>query len=190
MSWSWWYEDPRRVAIQNYIRIRHFVWNAKCWTATSLISVIFIKFFLRYHLFKKSNQKVNVSINLCSLLLQGVFNNGEFKSSRHPQSVFKTFKRLLQDVLKMSSKRLQDVLQRHLFSWIYFFDKIKNFIKNESLAQVFVFVKFSKFAGTPFLQNTTGQLLLIITASIKEKEELTNKTVNCDTKTKAYIPIV
>ena len=175
MSWSWWYEDPRRVAIQNYIRIRHFVWNAKCWTATSLISVIFIKVFLRYHLFKKSNQKVNVSINLCSLLLQ---------------SVFKTFKRLLQDVLKMSSKRLQDVLQRHLFSWIYFFDKIKNFIKNESLAQVFVFVKFSKFAGTPFLQNTTGQLLLIITASIKEKEELTNKTVNCDTKTKAYIPIV
>ena len=90
----------------------------------------------------------------------------------------------------MSSKRLQDVLQRHLFSWIYFFDKIKNFIKNESLAQVSAFVKFSKFAGTPFLQNTTRQLLLIITASIKEKGELTNKTVNCDTKTKAYIPIV
>ena len=42
---------------------------------------------------------------------------------------------------------------------------------------------------THFLQNTTGRLLLIIAASIALKEELTNETVNYDTKTKAYVLI-
>ena len=40
-----------------------------------------------------------------------------------------------------------------------------------------------------FLQNTTGRLLLIIAVSIVVKGELTNETVNYDTKTKAYVPI-
>ena len=45
-----------------------------------------------------------------------------------------------------------------------FFDKVKlsrskNFIKIESLEQVFA--KFEKFVGTPFSQSTTGRLLLI-----------------------------
>ena len=49
---------------------------------------------------------------------------------------------------------------------------------------------FAKFVRTPFLQNTTGQLLLIIAVTIVVKGELGNKTVNYDTKTKAYVPMV
>ena len=50
-------------------------------------------------------------------------------------------------------------------------------------------MKFAKFVGTPFLQNTSGRLLLIIAVSIVVKGELANETVNFDTKTKAYVPI-
>ena len=49
-------------------------------------------------------------------------------------------------------------------------------------------MKFAKFVGTPFLQNTTGRLLLIIAASVVVKRELANKTVNYDTKTKPFVP--
>ena len=47
---------------------------------------------------------------------------------------------------------------------------------------------FAKFVGTPFLQNTTGRLLLIMAVSIVMQGELENETVN-DTKTKAYLLI-
>ena len=50
-------------------------------------------------------------------------------------------------------------------------------------------MNFSKFVGTPFLKNSIGRLLLIIGISIVVKGELANETVNCDTKTKAYVPI-
>ena len=39
------------------------------------------------------------------------------------------------------------------------------------------------------MQNTTGQLLLIITVSIVVKGELANKTANYDTNAKAFVPI-
>ena len=39
-------------------------------------------------------------------------------------------------------------------------------------------MKFAKFVGTPFSQNTTGRLLLIVAVSIVVKEELANKTAN------------
>ena len=48
---------------------------------------------------------------------------------------------------------------------------------------------FVKFVRTPSLQNTTGQLVLIIAISVVVKGELANETVNYDTKTKAYVPI-
>ena len=51
-------------------------------------------------------------------------------------------------------------------------------------------VNFAKFVRTPFLQNTTGRLLLIIAVTIVVKGKLGNKTVNYDTKTKAYVPMV
>ena len=57
---------------------------------------------------------------------------------------------------------------------------ICNFIKKESLAQVFL-LNFANFVRTPFLQNTTGRLLLIIAVS--------KETVYYDTKTKAYVPM-
>ena len=50
-------------------------------------------------------------------------------------------------------------------------------------------MNFAKFVRTPFLQNTTRRLLLIIAVSIVVKGELANETVNYDTKTKAYVPI-
>ena len=48
---------------------------------------------------------------------------------------------------------------------------------------------FAKFVGTPFLQNTTRRLLLIMAVSIVMKRELENETVNYDTKTKTYLLI-
>ena len=50
-------------------------------------------------------------------------------------------------------------------------------------------VNFAKFARTPFLQNSTGRLLLIIAASIVVKGVLANETVNYMTRTKAYVLI-
>ena len=43
-------------------------------------------------------------------------------------------------------------------------------------------VNFAKFVRTPFLQNSTGRLLLIIAVSIVVKGVLANETVNYDTK--------
>ena len=50
-------------------------------------------------------------------------------------------------------------------------------------------MNFAKFVRTPFLQNTTGRLLLIIGASMVMKGELANETVNYDRKIKAYVSI-
>ena len=58
----------------------------------------------------------------------------------------------------------------------------------ESLFWCFL-VNFPKFVRTLFLQNTTGQLLLIKAASIVAKGVLANETVNHDTKTKACISL-
>ena len=51
----------------------------------------------------------------------------------------------------------------------------------ESLFWCFL-VNFAKFVRTTFLQNSTGQLLLIIAVSIVVKGVLANETVNYDTK--------
>ena len=44
--------------------------------------------------------------------------------------------------------------------------------------------EFCEICKKPFLQNTTGRLLLIIAVSIVVKGELAKETVNYDTKTK------
>ena len=51
-------------------------------------------------------------------------------------------------------------------------------------------MNFAKFVGTPLLKNTTGRLLMIIAVSLAVERELANETVNYDTKTKAYVPIL
>ena len=58
----------------------------------------------------------------------------------------------------------------------------------ESLFWCFL-VNFAEFVRTPFLQNNTGRLILIIAVLIVAKEVLANKTVNYDTQTKAYVLI-
>ena len=58
----------------------------------------------------------------------------------------------------------------------------------ESLFWCFL-VNFAKFVRTPFLQNSTGRLLLIIAVSIVAKGVLVNETVNYETRTKAYVLI-
>ena len=58
----------------------------------------------------------------------------------------------------------------------------------ESLFWCFL-VNFAEFVRTPFLQNNTGRLILIIAVLIVAKEVLANETVNYDTKTKAYVLI-
>ena len=45
-------------------------------------------------------------------------------------------------------------------------------------------MNIAKFVKTPFLQNNTGRLLLIVAVSMVMKEELANETVNYDTKLK------
>ena len=55
----------------------------------------------------------------------------------------------------------------------------------ESLFWCFL-INFAEFAKTPFLQNSTGRLLLIIAISIVAKRVFANETVNYDTETKAY----
>ena len=49
-------------------------------------------------------------------------------------------------------------------------------------------MKFAKSVGIP-LQNTTGQLLLIMAVSKVVKRKLANETVIYDTKTKAYVQV-
>ena len=49
---------------------------------------------------------------------------------------------------------------------------------------------FAKFVTAPFLQNSTGRMLLIIAVSIVAKGVLANKTVNYDTSTEAYVLIL
>ena len=50
-------------------------------------------------------------------------------------------------------------------------------------------VNFPKFARTPFLQNSTGQLLLVKAMSIVAKGVLANETVDYETRTKKYVLI-
>ena len=52
--------------------------------------------------------------------------------------------------------------------------KACNFIKKETPAQVF-FVNFEKFLRTPFLQNTSGRLLLKLDLLLFERKSLTTK---------------
>ena len=58
----------------------------------------------------------------------------------------------------------------------------------ESLFWYFL-VNFAEFVRTPFLQSSTGRLILIIAVSIVAKRVLANETVNFDTKTKAHVLI-
>ena len=50
-------------------------------------------------------------------------------------------------------------------------------------------VNFAKFVRTPFMENTTGRLLLMIAVSIVVKGKLANEIINYYTKSKAYVPI-
>ena len=67
--------------------------------------------------------------------------------------------------------------QANTFAGISFLIKL-NFIKSETLAQVFSGEIWKIF------KNTTGRLLLIIAISIAVKEEFVNRIVNYGTKTK------
>ena len=58
----------------------------------------------------------------------------------------------------------------------------------ESLFWCFL-VNFAELVRTPFLQNSTCQLILIIAVSIVAKGVMANETVNYDTHTKGYVLI-
>ena len=67
------------------------------------------------------------------------------------------------------------------------FEEITRKHLKRNLFQVF-FCEFCEFARTPFLQNSSGRLLLIIAVSVA-KGVLANQTVNYETRTKAYVLI-
>ena len=73
-------------------------------------------------------------------------------------------------------RNFAEFTRKHL-CWNLFFDKVKLCRSAASLI-----VNFAKFVGTPFLQNTTRRLLLIL-AVLVMKRELASETVNYDTKT-------
>ena len=50
-------------------------------------------------------------------------------------------------------------------------------------------MNFAKFARTPFLQNSTRRMLLIVGVSLVAKEVLANETVNYKARTKEYVLI-
>ena len=68
------------------------------------------------------------------------------------------------------------------------FSKVKLFKSATSLKTSFL-MKFAKSVGIPFLQNTTGQLLLIMAVSKVVKRKLANETLIYDRKTKAYVQV-
>ena len=76
--------------------------------------------------------------------------------------------------------------------WNLFFDNVKRCRSATSLKarlqRRVLQVNFAKFSRAAFLQNTTGRPLLNIAVSIVAKAELTNESVNYDTKTKAHVP--
>ena len=71
-----------------------------------------------------------------------------------------------------------------------FFGKVRRCSSATSLKirlwRRYFLVNFAKLVRTPFLQKTTGRVLLILTVSIVVKGELANETVNYDTEFKAY----
>ena len=71
------------------------------------------------------------------------------------------------DVLRNFAKFTRKYLRQNLFFGVF----LSNFVA---------------FLRTPFLQNSTRRLILIITVS---KRVLANETVNYDTETKAYVLI-
>ena len=80
-------------------------------------------------------------------------------------------------------------IRKKAFSRISFFHRVKlcrsaASLKTRPQRRIFL-VNFAKFVRTPFLQNTTRRLLLIIAVSIVlvMKGELASETVNYDTKT-------
>ena len=86
-------------------------------------------------------------------------------------------------VLRNFAKFIEKQLCQSLF-----FNKVAGLRKKEIWHRCFS-VKFVKFLRTVFLREHLLWLLLIIAVSTEVKGELANETVNCDTKTKAYVPI-
>ena len=62
------------------------------------------------------------------------------------------------------------------------FCKACNFIKKETLAQVFFSVNFSRFFRTSFLQNTSGRLLLQLQGDSEKKALVKGFSQNCKLK--------
>ena len=68
------------------------------------------------------------------------------------------------------------------------YEKFRRIHKKTSVPESFFWcflVNFREHAKAPFLQNSTGRLLLIVAVSIVAKGVLTKETVNYETKTKA-----
>ena len=87
-------------------------------------------------------------------------------------------------------------MQKQPTDWFFKTGVMRNFAeftKKTHLYGNLFFDKFklcrSKICKNTFFAEHHGRLLLITAVSIVVKEELANKTVNYDTKTKAYVPI-
>ena len=72
------------------------------------------------------------------------------------------------------------------------YEKFRRIHKKESVRDSLFWcflVNFAKFVRTPFLQNSTEQLPLIIAISVETKGVLANETVSYGTKSTAYVLI-
>ena len=138
-----------------------------------------------YELSRKNNQ----SENKCDIVFEKVKGCGGKvnRTNLYAEAVFK------KSVLKKVLWKISQNSQENICAGISFLIKLNSVDLQLNQKQVFsaaVFLwNFEKSVRTPFLQNTTWRMLLIIAVSRVVKGELENETVNDDTKTKAYVPI-
>ena len=83
-------------------------------------------------------------------------------------------------------------MQKQPCEWFFKKSVMRNFAEfTKNICAGISFLVFScefcEFVRTPFLQTSTGRVLLIIAVSIVAKRVLASETVNYDTQTKAYV---
>ena len=127
------------------------------------------------YVFRRPLEDVLIKTNILILLRRRLQDLDVFQ--KHLQDVLQ---KRLQGIFKISSRRFEDVFKmlREILQ-----NSQQNISAEISFCYLVNFAKF--FVRTPFFQNSSGWLLLIIAVLTVAKGILANETVNYDTKTKA-----
>ena len=107
---------------------------------------------------------------------ENTLNNRKIETVKWESSRGVLWKKVFLEISKFTGKHL---CQNVIFNKVAGLRPAIKFIKNDTLAQVFP-VNFAKFLRTPFLQNTSGRLLLTIHTTY------TRKTVSSEIQNSYY----